>query len=226
MDDDHELCELLSEYLMSEGHTTESLHEGPGAAEEAVSGRFDAIVLDVMLPGLGGLDVLRRIRERSDVPVLILSARGEDVDRIVGLELGADDYLAKPFNPRELAARLRAILRRATGSDDEDQELRLGDLVVDPGTRTARRGDQQIDVTGVEFELLRLLLERAGEVVPRAELGERALGRRPSSYDRALDVHMSNLRRKLGPAPDGSERLKTVRGVGYQYLRPRQHPER
>ncbi len=221
VDDDHELCDLLSEYLAGEGHTIETYHQGHGAADLAVSGRFDVVVLDVMLPGMGGLDVLRELRETSDVPVLILSARGEEVDRIVGLELGADDYLGKPFNPRELSARIRAILRRSAATTDENASISVGDLTVDPASRTVLRRGEQVDVTGVEFELLRLLLENAGDVVSRKELGERALGRRPSPYDRALDVHISNLRRKLGPSPSGTERLKTIRGVGYQYLRPR-----
>ena len=221
VDDDRELCSLLEEYLTSEGHEPQSHHEGSAAAELACSGQFDVVVLDVMLPGLGGLDVLRQIREASEIPVLILSARGEEVDRIVGLELGADDYLAKPFNPRELAARLRAILRRTSDSNANCDTLQLGDLIVDTGSRSVQRGGETIEVTGVEFELLRLLLARAGEVVTRNELGLHALGRRPSAYDRALDVHISNLRRKLGPGPEGDERLKTVRGVGYQYIRPR-----
>ncbi len=187
----------------------------------AVAEEWDLAILDVMLPELNGFDVLRRIREHKDLPVVMLTARGEDVDRIVGLELGADDYLPKPFNPRELAARIRAILRRAGGEiQGGEGVMRVGDLELDRGARALRRGGEAVDVTGVEFELLELLVERAGRIVTREELSRRALGRRPSPYDRSLDTHMSNLRRKLGQLPGGGERLKTIRAVGYQYVRP------
>jgi len=221
IDDDIELCELLAEYLGGEGFAVEVVHDGASGAARALNGEHDLVVLDVMLPKLNGLEVLRRIRESSAVPVVMLTARGEEVDRIVGLEIGADDYLPKPFNPRELAARMRAVLRRtATGADDRaDEALEVADVRLEPGTRFASRSGEPIDLTGIEFELLAVLLRGAGRVVSRDELSRTALGRRASSFDRSLDVHLSNLRRKLGPLPDGGERIKTVRGVGYQYVR-------
>ena len=221
IDDDTELCELLAEYLGEEGFSVEAAHDGESGAKRALAGEHDLVVLDVMLPGLNGLDVLRRIRESSPVPVVMLTARGEEVDRIVGLEIGADDYLPKPFNPRELAARMRAVLRRAGGGQEEitDTAIAVADVRLDPGARAVTRSGDQIDLTGIEFELLAVLLRGAGRVVSRDELSRTALGRRASSFDRSLDVHLSNLRRKLGPLPDGGERIKTVRGMGYQYVK-------
>jgi two-component system response regulator CpxR len=221
IDDDIELCELLAEYLGGEGFAVEAVHDGASGAARALNCEHDLVVLDVMLPKLNGLEVLRRIRESSAVPVVMLTARGEEVDRIVGLEIGADDYLPKPFNPHELAARMRAVLRRtATGADDRaDEALEVADVRLEPGTRSASRSGELIDLTGIEFELLAVLLRGAGRVVSRDELSRTALGRRASSFDRSLDVHLSNLRRKLGPLADGGERIKTVRGVGYQYVR-------
>jgi two-component system response regulator CpxR len=221
IDDDIELCELLAEYLGGEGFVVDAVHDGASGAARALAGEHDLVVLDVMLPKLNGFDVLRRIRESSAVAVVMLTARGEEVDRIVGLEIGADDYLPKPFNPRELAARMRAVLRRtATAADDRaDEALEVFDLRLEPGTRSATRSGEPIELTGIEFELLAVLLRGAGRVISRDELSRTALGRRASSFDRSLDVHLSNLRRKLGPLPDGGERIKTVRGVGYQYVR-------
>jgi two-component system response regulator CpxR len=221
IDDDIELCELLAEYLGGEGFAVDAVHDGATGTARALAGEHDLVVLDVMLPKLNGFDVLRRIRESSAVPVVMLTARGEEVDRIVGLEIGADDYLPKPFNPRELAARMRAVLRRtATGADDGgDEALEVADVRLDPGTRSAFRSGEPIDLTGIEFELLAVMMRGAGRVVSRDELSRTALGRRASSFDRSLDVHLSNLRRKLGPLPDGGERIKTVRGMGYQYVR-------
>ncbi len=222
VDDDTELCELLAQYLGREGFAVECAHDGPAGVDRALTGTPDIVVLDVMLPGLNGFDVLRRVRESSEVPVVMLTARGEEVDRIVGLEMGADDYLPKPFNPRELAARLRAVLRRADpgGGPGSTPLLEVGDLVVDPGARRVRVGEEEPQLTGVEFELVVTLARSAGQVVSRDELSRAALGRKASAWDRSLDVHLSNLRRKLGPLPDGSERIKTVRGVGYLYVRP------
>ncbi len=223
VDDDLELCELLTEYLEREGYEVEAAYDGETAAERAVTGDCDLVVLDVMLPGLNGFEVLRRIRDRSPVPVVMLTARGEEVDRIVGLEMGADDYLPKPFNPRELAARIRAVLRRIDRPQGEGagEVLTVGDLTLDLGARTARRDGTEVQLTGVEFSLLEVLVRRAGSVVERDELSRQVLGRRASAFDRSLDVHLSNLRKKLGARPDGTERIKTVRGVGYQYVRPR-----
>ena len=221
IDDDRELCELLVEYLGGEGFTVEAVHDGARGVDRALAGEHDLVVLDVMLPGLNGLDVLRRIREDSTVPVVMLTARGEEVDRIVGLEIGADDYLPKPFNPRELAARMRAVLRRAGGGQEDGAAgaIEVADVRLDPAARVVTRAGAAIEVTGIEFELLAVLLRGAGRIVTRDELSRSALGRRASSFDRSLDVHLSNLRRKLGPLPGGADRIKTVRGVGYQYVR-------
>ncbi|MCG6964263.1 MAG: response regulator transcription factor [Acidobacteria bacterium] len=219
VDDDRELCELLERYLGGEGFVVESVADGEAGVARAVAGAADVVVLDVMLPGVDGFEALRRIRAACDVPVLMLTARGDEVDRIVGLEIGADDYLPKPFNPRELAARLRAILRRAGGElalgTSEPRILRVDDLELDLGARTATCGSETVRLTGTEFSLLELLARNAGQVMTREQLSREVLERRPSAFDRSLDVHVSNLRRKLGPRPDGDDRIKTVRGRGY-----------
>ncbi len=217
IDDDRELCALLADYLAAEGFLSDLVHDGLQGVEQACGGQYDLVVLDVMLPGLNGFEALRRIRGVSAVPVLMLTARGEEVDRIVGLELGADDYLPKPFNPRELVARIRAIQRRSAGSGTL---LRVADLELDAGARAVRQEGRVVELTSVEFSLLELLLAQAGRVITRDELCRQAMGRRFSPYDRSIDVHISSLRRKLGPAEEGSERIKSVRGVGYIYLRP------
>jgi two-component system response regulator CpxR len=219
VDDDVELCELVTEFLVGEGFDIEVANRGDDGLDRTRSGTFDLVVLDVMLPGLGGFEVLRRVRESSSIPVLMLTARGDEVDRIVGLEMGADDYLGKPFNPRELAARIRAILRRAEVGTDHGDRIVVDDLEVDLGTRSVSIDGAEAELTGVEFSLLEALARAAGTVVSRDELSQAALFRRASAFDRSLDVHISNLRRKLGPAADGGERIKTVRGVGYQYAR-------
>ncbi len=223
VDDDTELCELLSDYLTQEGFTLESVHDGAAGLERARVDEHELVLLDVMLPGLSGFEVLRRLREQSRIPVLMLTARGDDVDRIVGLEMGADDYLAKPFNPRELVARIRAILRRAEGGvadRDAGGPLEVGDVTLDRATREVERAGERIAVTDVEFSLLEALLEAAGRVVSREDLCRRVLGRPLSPYDRSVDVHVSNLRRKLGKGEGDLDRIRTVRGVGYQYVRP------
>jgi two-component system response regulator CpxR len=222
IDDDRELCALLRDFLEGEGHEVRARFDGTSALADLEADEPDLVVLDVMLPGMNGFDVLRELRARSRVPVVMLTARGEDVDRIVGLELGADDYLPKPFNPRELAARIREVLRRAgaPAPGSVPDRLHVGDLELDPGARVARRGEGEVALTGVEFSILEMLLRDAGRVVSRDDLSRQVLGRRPSTFDRSLDVHLSNLRRKLGPRPDGGDRIKTVRGVGFQYLRP------
>ena len=220
IDDDTELCELLSGFLGQEGFEVDAVFDGADGARRALERRHDLVILDVMLPGGNGFDVLRQIRGSSRVPVIMLTARGEEVDRIVGLEIGADDYLSKPFNPRELVARIRAVLRRATAPDSDDSSVvEVGDLRLDPGNRTVVRSGDDIALTGIEFELLTVLVRMAGRVVERNEISKAALGRRTNPYDRSLDVHLSNLRKKLGPLPDGGERIKTVRGVGYQYVK-------
>lgn len=219
IDDDVELCELVSEYLAGEGFDVEVAYDGNAGLTRAQENLHDLVILDVMLPGLTGFEVLRRLRESSSIPVLMLTARGEDVDRIVGLEMGADDYLPKPFNPRELAARMRAVLRRASAEPATGDRLSLDDVVVDLGTRTVTVAGEEIDLTGVEFSLLESLVRSAGNVVSRDELSKAALFRRASAFDRSLDVHISNLRRKLGPTEGGGDRIKTIRGSGYQYAR-------
>jgi len=220
VDDDLELCQLVREYLEGEGWSVETVHDGAAGAERATNEGWDMVILDVMLPGMSGFDALRRIRESNDVPVIMLTARGEDIDRIVGLELGADDYLPKPFNPRELTARMRAVLRRSGDDVPAGSVIRVGNLELDRGARAVRRRGIDIELTGVEFELLEILAEGAGTVITREHLCRQALGRRPSPYDRSLDTHMSNLRRKLGALEHGGERIKTIRGVGYLYVKP------
>ena len=219
VDDDSELIDLLRDYLAEEGFETAAAADGEAGAKAAVEGAPDLVVLDVMLPRLNGFDALRRIRETSAVPVVMLTARGQEVDRIVGLELGADDYLPKPFNPRELVARIRAVLRRGRQSAGGSAAVTVGDLRLDSGARRVQRSGETIEVTGTEYSLLEVLVRDAGKVVKRDVLYREVLGRRPVPYDRSLDVHVSNLRRKLGPLPDGGERIKSVRGVGYQYVR-------
>ena len=217
VDDDIELCRLLSERLSSEGFALEAVHDGARGLERVLSDEHALIILDLMLPGMGGLDVLRRVRTHSPVPVLILTARGEDVDRILGLEIGADDYLPKPFNPRELIARIRAILRRTSRSATSGGPLSVGDLHLDPAAREARLDNTRLDLTSVEFALLETLLRDAGHVVTREQLTETVLGRKLGSFDRVIDVHISNLRKKLGRA-HGEERIKSVRGSGYVFV--------
>jgi two-component system response regulator CpxR len=223
VDDDIELCELVGEYLEDEGFEITSVHDGVAGVERCQADEPDLVILDVMLPGLGGFAVLAKIREASKVPVIMLTARGEEVDRIVGLEMGADDYLPKPFNPRELVARIRAILRRTAASavpGDETAVITVDDLEMDLGSRQVHLSAGEAELTGAEFAVLETLVRAAGTVVSRDELSRRALGRRASAFDRSLDVHLSNLRRKLGPLPGGGERIKTVRGVGYLYVKP------
>ena len=220
IDDDMDLCELLRDYLTPEGFVVETVHDGLRGAEQAVSGKYALVVLDVMLPGINGFEVLRRIRSVSRVSVLMLTARGDDVDRIVGLEMGADDYLPKPFNPRELVARIRAVLRRSESephTQADSGRLAVGDIELVPGTRTVLRDGRKVDLTSVEFAILETLLRLAGQVVSRDDLVQQALGRRLTAYDRSIDVHVSSLRRKLGQRTGDPERIKTVRNIGYLY---------
>jgi two-component system response regulator CpxR len=216
IDDDTELCELVVEYLTAEGFAVEVVHDGESGVRRATSEPYALIILDVMLPRLDGFETLKRIRAVSHVPTLMLTARGDDVDRIVGLEIGADDYLSKPFNPRELLARIRAILRR-TKPELLAEKLVVGDVELDFGSRSLRKQGQTVAVTSVEFDLLAVLLQHAGQIVSRDDLSLRALGRSFHPLDRSVDMHVSNLRKKLGPHVDGSERIKSVRGVGYLY---------
>ena len=217
VDDDIQLCRLLTERLGTEGFTIEAVHDGPRGLQRALSMEHALVVLDLMLPGMGGLDVLRRLRAASPVPVLILTARGEDVDRILGLEIGADDYLPKPFNPRELIARIRAILRRSARVEDSSAPLVVGDIRLDSKAREVWLNDAPLSLTSVEFSLLEAFLQNAGRVVSRELLTETVLGRKLGPFDRVIDVHVSNVRKKLGPAVCG-ERIKAVRGSGYLFV--------
>jgi DNA-binding response OmpR family regulator len=225
IDDDAELGEMLAEYLRLEGFAVDQALDGNEGVERAISGGPMFVVLDVMLPGLGGFEVLRRIRAASHVPVLMLTARQEEIDRILGLELGADDYLSKPFNPRELVARVRAVLRRVQAQDAPMQsaqtagreQLIVGDLVLDVSARAVRRAGESITLTGTEFDILQILLRTPGRVVTREHLVKTVLDRRLMPGDRSIDTHIGNLRRKLDAYPDGAERVKALRGVGYLY---------
>ena len=220
IDDDEELCELVAEYLTVEGFETKAVHDGAAGLESALSGDYDMAVLDVMLPKMNGFDVLRSLRTSSRLPVLMLTARGDDMERIVGLDIGADDYLPKPFNPRELVARLRAILRRTEPVETSDRagdKIVVEDLELARSARTVKLSGQEVPLTSVEFDLLTELATEAGKVVRKEDLSERVLERKLSPYDRSLDMHISNLRKKLGPRDDGSERIKTIRSVGYIY---------
>jgi two-component system response regulator CpxR len=221
IDDDEELCELVSEYLTVEGFTVEAIHAGETGLQKAKAGGHDLIILDVMLPKKNGFDVLRALRLENQIPVLMLTARGDDMERIVGLEIGADDYLAKPFNPRELAARLRAILRRTQNLPEEQlppEKIRIDDVEVSLSARSARREGEDLNLTSVEFDLLAELLKNAGKVIKKEDLNQKVLGRRLSPFDRSLDMHISNLRKKLGSRENGGdERIKTIRSVGYIY---------
>src|SRR3954463_14409328 len=217
IDDDVELCSLVSEYLRPEGFQVEAVHDGKTGLTRAMSGDHLLVVLDVMLPGLNGFDVLRRLRDGSRVPVLLLTARGEDVDRIVGLEIGADDYLPKPFNPRELVARIRAILRRthsAAGEALVPDIIKVGDVELDPARRSVHHHGKPVELTSVEFGLLQVLLREAGRVVTREALVDEVLGRKFSPFDRSIDMHVSKVRKKLGDT-DTEDHIKTVRGAGY-----------
>jgi DNA-binding response OmpR family regulator len=222
VDDDVELCALVQEYLRAEGFSLKAVHDGEQGLQQALSNEYALVVLDVMLPGINGFEVLRRIRSVSKIPVLLLTARGEDVDRIVGLEIGADDYLPKPFNPRELVARIRAILRRtqSVAADGVPEVLSVGDVELDPATRSVLRAGQPVDLTSVEFNLLEVLLREAGRVVTRERLVNAVLSRKFMPFDRSIDMHVSKVRRKLGDSEEDGDHIKTIRGVGYMFARP------
>ncbi|HEX9053101.1 MAG TPA: response regulator transcription factor [Anaeromyxobacter sp.] len=216
VEDDARLAALTKEYL--EGHGVAVVHVGDGrrGQEEALTGRYDAVLLDLMLPGKDGLEVCREIRARSDVPIVVLTARGEEADRVMGLELGADDYLAKPFSPRELLARIRAVVRRAKGRAGPARDLvRVGALVVDPAARRVTLRGREVALTGYEFALLEALARRAGRVLSREQLMELARGSAEEAFDRTVDVHVSRLRQKLGDDPKRPRLIKTIRGAGY-----------
>jgi DNA-binding response OmpR family regulator len=218
VDDDRELCQMLTEYLVAEHFDVKSVHDGSDALTELQSNEFEILILDVMLPSVSGFDLLRKLGASYDTPILMLTARGDDVDRIVGLELGADDYLSKPFNPRELVARIRAILRRAnnrltrSGAPDE---LAVGPIVLNTGTHQVHVASKLVALTGAELRVLELLMRSAGQVISRESMTEQALGRKLVAYDRSIDTHISNLRRKLELEAGRNPEIKNVRGAGY-----------
>ncbi len=217
IEDDEELRQLLARYLTSQGFTVREAGSGHDGLLLAAENHCDIVVLDIMLPDLNGLEVLRQLRARTHLPVVLLTARGDETDRIVGYEVGADDYIPKPCNPRELVARLQAILRRIAWDQEASvEDVRVyGDLRVEPGHRRIYQNDELLDLTATEYEVLQVLLAHAGSVVRKTDLMQWALGRRLASHDRTLDMHISNLRRKLGG--DDPPRIETVRGLGYSY---------
>lgn len=220
IDDDIELTSLLSEYMSKEGFSVEATADGRIGVAEAMSASTDLIVLDIMMPRMNGIEVLRKIREVSDVPVLMLTAYGDDIDRISGLNLGADDYVSKPCSPGELTARIRAILRRSgrAGRDGPPEELRSGELVLHPSSRRAEWRGAQLELTGTEFNLLEVLVQSAGQLVSKEEISLRAFGRSLTAFDRRIDVHISSIRQKIGARGDGKPWIQAVRGRGYQLL--------
>lgn len=219
IDDDVELCELVAEYLEPDGYQVEAINDGNAGVNRALSGEHALVVLDYMLPGLNGFEVLRQVRAASLVPIVMLTARGDDMNRIVGLQLGADDYLPKPFNPLELVARINAVLRRAQpqGDKSKPEVIVNGDIEMDNRTRTVRRDSQAIELTVVEYSLLERFLLAPGRVIAREELVKDVLHRELSPFDRSIDTHVSNLRKKIGHEVNGVERIKTIRGIGYIY---------
>jgi len=215
IDDDVRLHELHTSYLEQNGYQVTGAHDGARGLTALGQGSFDAVLLDLSLPGMDGLDVCRKIREKSAIPIVMLTARGDEADRVVGLELGADDYVPKPFSPRELLARLRAVLRRTSPEARERTDLKVGSLVLDTSARSATLDNKTLDLTGLEFDLLLALAKRAGRVVPRDALLEGAGRGDVIVGDRTVDVHISHLRQKLGDDPRAPRFIKTVRGVGY-----------
>ena len=210
---------MLCDYLNQDGFQATAVHDGETGVAEALAGRYAVVVLDVMMPRISGIEVLRRIRATSQVPVLMLTAKGDDMDRIVGLELGADDYVPKPCLPRELAARLRAILRRTQAGEMQSGPIVVGPLAVYPEQRRVEWDGGQVDLTSTEFNLLEILARNAGRPVAKAALCEQALGRQLARFDRSIDVHLSSIRHKLGTLPDGRSCIQTVFRQGYQLIR-------
>lgn len=217
IDDDVQLCSLLVERLATEGFTMETAHDGPSGLDLSLSKEYALVVLDLMLPRMSGLDVLRRLRKVSPVPVLILTAKGDESDRILGLEMGADDYVSKPFNPRELIARIRAILRRTSPAAISAEPFVVGDIRIDPTVREVWLEDARLNLTSVEFTLLEVFMRKPGCILSREHLTTAVLGRKLGPFDRVIDVHVSNLRKKLGIAQE-NQRIKAVRGSGYLFV--------
>ncbi|MFT6351602.1 MAG: two-component system OmpR family response regulator/two-component system response regulator CpxR [Neptuniibacter pectenicola] len=224
VDDDTELCELIGDYLEHEGYLMEYAHNANEACEQLTRvDRYDLMILDVMMPGKSGLELLQQIRPKVQLPVIMLTGRGEDIDRILGLEMGADDYLSKPCNPRELLARIRAVLRRIEPQQQEtlfpDNGITVCGVSLDPGTREVKVNNHTIELTGTEFNVLAYLIANAGSVLEKGQLTELVLHRKLAAYDRAIDVHVSRVRQKLAEHLSGKELIKTVRGVGYQFVK-------
>jgi two-component system response regulator CpxR len=223
IDNDAGLCELVTEFLEPDGYKIEAVYDGAAGVERALSGEHVLAVLDYALPAMNGLKVLRHIRARSRLPIVMLSAHGDDVNRIIALQIGADDCLAKPFNPLELVARIKAVLRRTQIDSEWNQQREtviVGDIEIDSRTRTVRQAGAVVKLTFVEYSLLEKLLSAPGRILERAAIVKEVLRRDLSPFDRSLDTHLSNLRRKLGHRVNGAERIKTVRGVGYIYASP------
>lgn len=221
VDDDRALCELLAEFIQGEGFTVDALHDGQSALDQVQKeGQYDAIVLDIMMPNVSGLDVLQALRKRLTTPIIMLTGRGDDIDRIVGLELGADDYLAKPCNPRELVARIRAVLRRVqiNTATAPIQALQQHGIHLDPGQREVTIGGQPVELTSAEFNTLYCLMKASGETLSKSFLTEQVLNRKLTAHDRSIDVHVSRVRQKLAQHPSLNDIIKTVRGSGYQMI--------
>jgi len=222
-DDDTELCELLKDYLSQEGFLVETVHNGIDAINSVNATIYDLLVLDVMMPQKNGFETLQEIRQSSQLPVIMLTAKGEKIDRIVGLEMGADDYIAKPCDPRELVARIRAVTRRTSIRSSESKQttstqLNINQVKLDKSNRQVSLNDDYIELTSTEFDLLKLLMEHSGELVTREMISEVCLGKKLQAFDRSIDMHLSNVRKKLGDYSAGKARIKTIRGNGYQYL--------
>lgn len=221
VDDDQELCELLARYLEKESVAVDMVHTGRDGLDQIDRNDYDAVVLDIMLPGMSGLDVLSELRKTSQLPVIMLTAKGDEMDRILGLEIGADDYLPKPCNPRELVARLRAVLRRSQSVQEPEnpQEIiNIDELVIDHTQHHVLKDGEMIELTVTEYNILNVLVKHRGKVVEKNQLAEEAMSRSLTLFDRSLDMHLSNLRKKVGPHLNGAARIKTIRGVGYMYV--------
>jgi DNA-binding response OmpR family regulator len=223
VDDDVDLTAMLSQFLIREGFQVHAVHDGEAGVTQAMAGGYSVIVMDIMMPRMSGIEALRRIRSMSNVPVLMLTARGDNVDRIVGLDMGADDYVPKPFNPGELVARIRAVLRRADGRDSpainsSTRVLKAGGLTLWPGTRRAQWQEQPLELTGTEYSLLEVLARHAGRLISKQEISLQAFGQPLGPFDRRIDVHISSIRQKLGMRSDGQSWIQSVRGQGYQLL--------
>ncbi|CNE08421.1 response regulator transcription factor [Yersinia nurmii] len=219
VDDDIELGSMLKEYLSGEGFQADLAVTGKSGIDGALSGNYIALILDIMLPDMSGIDVLRQVRRKSRLPIIMLTAKGDNIDRVIGLEMGADDYMPKPCYPRELVARLRAVLRRFDERPEQissDSLLTLGALTLNPATRSSQWQGKAFDLTASEFNLLELLLRSPDRVVTKDELSDKGLGRPREAYDRSVDVHISNIRQKISQLPDNNLNIETVRSIGYR----------